>query len=74
MAEFDVRFRKRFRLGRAVSRGRRERRVLERIGLRLCGIAHAAAQTNSPVQQGVIAMLGTFIDTTVVCTMTALAI
>ena len=36
--------------------------------------AHAAAQTNSPVRQGIIAMLGTFIDTLVVCTMTALVI
>ncbi|MGF1463106.1 MAG: alanine/glycine:cation symporter family protein [Maricaulaceae bacterium] len=37
-------------------------------------IAHAAAQTDDPVRQGEIAMLGTFIDTIVICTMTALAI
>ena len=37
-------------------------------------IAHAAAQTNDPVQQGTIGMLGTFIDTIVICTMTALVI
>ncbi len=37
-------------------------------------IAHAAAKTNDPVQQGTIAMLGTFIDTIVICTMTALVI
>lgn len=37
-------------------------------------IAHAAAQTNNPVKQGEIAMLGTFIDTIVICTMTALVI
>jgi AGCS family alanine or glycine:cation symporter len=37
-------------------------------------IAHAASQTNSPVRQGEIAMLGTFIDTIVICTMTALVI
>ena len=43
-------------------------------GLGSAAIAHAAAQTNSPVRQGVIAMLGTFIDTLVVCTMTALVI
>ena len=43
-------------------------------GLGSAAIAHAAAQTNSPVRQGVIAMLGTFIDTIVVCTMTALVI
>ncbi|MEM1197231.1 MAG: alanine/glycine:cation symporter family protein [Pseudomonadota bacterium] len=37
-------------------------------------IAHAVAQTNDPEQQGQMAMLGTFIDTIVVCTMTALVI
>lgn len=43
-------------------------------GLGSAPIAHAAARTNSPVRQGVVAMLGTFIDTIVVCTMTALVI
>jgi AGCS family alanine or glycine:cation symporter len=43
-------------------------------GLGSAAIAHAAAQTNSPVRQGVIGMLGTFIDTIIVCTMTALVI
>ncbi len=43
-------------------------------GLGSAPIAHAAAKTNSPVQQGMIAMLGTFIDTLIVCTMTALVI
>ena len=43
-------------------------------GLGSAPIAHAAAQTNSPVRQGLIAMLGTFIDTLVICTMTALVI
>ncbi len=37
-------------------------------------IAHAVAQTNDPQQQGRMAMLGTFIDTIVICTMTALVI
>ena len=37
-------------------------------------IAHAVAQTNDPEQQGRMAMMGTFIDTIVVCTMTALVI
>jgi len=37
-------------------------------------IAHAAAQTSNPVKQGEIAMLGVFIDTMVICTMTALVI
>jgi len=43
-------------------------------GLGSAPIAHAAAQTNEPVEQGMIAMLGTFIDTLLVCTMTGLVI
>lgn len=43
-------------------------------GLGSAPIAHAAAQTDEPVQQGMIAMLGTFIDTLIVCTMTGLVI
>ncbi len=43
-------------------------------GLGSGSIAHAAAKTNSPVRQGFIGILGTFIDTLVVCTMTALVI
>ena len=43
-------------------------------GLGSAAIAHAAAKTDNPVRQGIIAMLGTFIDTLVVCTMTALVI
>jgi AGCS family alanine or glycine:cation symporter len=43
-------------------------------GLGSAPIAHAAARTNEPVQQGMIAMLGTFIDTLLVCSMTGLVI
>ena len=43
-------------------------------GLGSAAIAHGAAQTSSPVRQGYIAMLGTFIDTIIVCTLTALVI
>ncbi|MFQ5765168.1 MAG: alanine/glycine:cation symporter family protein [Rhodospirillales bacterium] len=43
-------------------------------GLGSAPIAHAAAQTKDPVRQGTIGMLGTFIDTIVVCSMTALVI
>ncbi len=43
-------------------------------GLGSAPIAHAAAKTNHPVKQGMVAMLGTFIDTILVCTMTALVI
>ncbi|WP_339510994.1 alanine/glycine:cation symporter family protein [Pseudomonas sp. RL_15y_Pfl2_60] len=43
-------------------------------GLGTAGIAQAAGTTNSPVRSGMIGMLGTFIDTLVICTMTGLAI
>lgn len=43
-------------------------------GLGSAAIAHASAQTRNPHRQGSIAMLSPFIDTIVVCTMTALVI
>ena len=43
-------------------------------GLGSAPIAHASAQTKHPVQQGLIAMLGTFIDTLIICTLTGLVI
>ena len=43
-------------------------------GLGSAPIAHAAAQCKGPVSQGLVAMLGTFIDTIIVCSFTALAI
>jgi len=43
-------------------------------GLGSAPIAAAAAKTKEPVQQGLICMTGTFIDTIVICTMTGLAI
>jgi len=43
-------------------------------GLGSAPIAHAAAKCKGPVSQGLVAMLGTFIDTIIVCTFTALVI
>ncbi len=43
-------------------------------GLGSAPIAAAAAQTKSPVRQGLVTMTGTFIDTIVICTMTGLSI
>ncbi|QDF65940.1 sodium:alanine symporter family protein [Shewanella sp. SNU WT4] len=43
-------------------------------GLGSAAIAHAAAKTKDPVAQGLVAMLGTFIDTIIVCSITGLAI
>jgi AGCS family alanine or glycine:cation symporter len=43
-------------------------------GLGSAPIAHAASKVSDPVRQGIIASLGAFIDTIVICTMTALVI
>jgi AGCS family alanine or glycine:cation symporter len=43
-------------------------------GMGSAPIAHAAATSRGPVQQGLIGMLGTFIDTIIVCSITGLVI
>jgi len=43
-------------------------------GLGTAGIAQAAGTTRSAVRSGLIGMLGTFIDTLIICTLTGLAI
>ncbi len=43
-------------------------------GMGSAPIAAAAVQTDEPVQQGLVSMLGTVIDTLVICTMTGLTI
>jgi AGCS family alanine or glycine:cation symporter len=43
-------------------------------GLGSAPIAHAAARTHEMVREGMVAMLGPFIDTLIICTMTALTI
>jgi alanine or glycine:cation symporter, AGCS family len=43
-------------------------------GVGSAAIAHAAAKTDTPVREGLVAMIGPFIDTHIVCTMTSLAV
>jgi len=43
-------------------------------GLGSAAIAHAAAKTKEPVREGAVAMLGPFIDTIIICSMTAFVI
>jgi AGCS family alanine or glycine:cation symporter len=43
-------------------------------GVGSAAIAHAAAKTDYPAREGTVALLGPFIDTVVICTMTALVI
>ena len=43
-------------------------------GVGSAAIAHSAAKTNEPISEGIVALLEPFIDTVVVCTITALVI
>lgn len=43
-------------------------------GVGSAAIAHSAAKTEHPVREGIVALLGPFIDTVVICTMTGLVI
>jgi AGCS family alanine or glycine:cation symporter len=43
-------------------------------GIGSAAIAHSAVQTNEPVTEGYVALLEPFIDTVIICTMTALVI
>ena len=43
-------------------------------GLGTAPMAHAAARTGEPVREGLVAMIGPFVDTIIVCSMTALVI
>lgn len=43
-------------------------------GLGSASIAHSAAKTSEPVSEGLVALLEPFIDTVVICTMTAMVI
>ncbi len=43
-------------------------------GLGSAAIAHSAASTKEPVREGVVALLGPFIDTVTICTLTSLVI
>ena len=43
-------------------------------GIGSAAIAHSAAKVSHPVEEGIVALLEPFIDTIIVCTMTALVI
>ncbi len=43
-------------------------------GIGSAAVAHAAAKTDEPVREGMVAMLGPVIDTVIVCLMTALVV
>jgi AGCS family alanine or glycine:cation symporter len=43
-------------------------------GIGSASIAHSAARTSEPVSEGIVALLEPFVDTVIICTMTALVI
>ncbi len=61
-------------LGAVIQRGIARGVFSNESGLGTAPIAQAAAKPGDPVLQGCVAMIGTFIDTIVICSMTALVI
>jgi AGCS family alanine or glycine:cation symporter len=61
-------------LGVVITQGVRRATFSNEAGLGSAPIAHSAAKTEEPVREGVVASLGPFIDTIIICTMTALVI
>ncbi|MFC2126294.1 alanine/glycine:cation symporter family protein, partial [Bacteroidota bacterium] len=61
-------------LGTLILTGVRRGTFSNEAGLGTAPMAHAAAKTNEPIREGLVAMMGPAIDTLVVCTLTALAL
>lgn len=61
-------------LGALIVLGIRRGAFSNEAGIGTAPMAHGAAKTAEPTREGLVAMLGPFIDTIVVCTLTALAI
>ncbi len=61
-------------VGAIIITGVRRAAFSNEAGIGTATLAHGAAKTKEPVREGLVAMMGPFIDTIVVCTMTALAI
>jgi alanine or glycine:cation symporter, AGCS family len=61
-------------VGGLIVLGTRRAAFSNEAGIGTAPMAHGAAKTMEPVREGLVAMLGPFIDTIVVCTLTGLAI
>jgi len=61
-------------IARAVRYGLSRGAYSNEAGTGTAGVFHASARTSEPVRQGLIASLDVFIDTIVICTLTALAV
>ena len=61
-------------LGGLILLGIRRGAFSNEAGVGTAALAHGAANTKEPIREGLVAMLGPFIDTIVICTLTALSI
>ncbi len=61
-------------LGTVIITGVKRAAFSNEAGIGTAPMAHGAAKTNEPVREGLVAMMGPFIDTLVICTMTAMVI
>jgi len=61
-------------VGAVIVIGARRAAFSNEAGIGTAPMVHGASRNNEPVREGLIAMLGPFIDTIVVCTLTALVI
>ena len=61
-------------LGALIILGIRRGAFSNEAGIGTAPMAHGAAKTEEPIREGLVAMLGPFIDTIIVCTLTALSI
>jgi AGCS family alanine or glycine:cation symporter len=61
-------------VGQVIIIGARRAAFSNEAGIGTAPMVHGASKNSEPVREGLIAMLGPFIDTIVVCTLTALAI
>lgn len=61
-------------LGGLILLGIRRGAFSNEAGIGTAPMAHGAARTNEPIREGLVAMLGPFVDTIIVCTLTALCI
>lgn len=58
----------------ALVQGFRRAAFSNEAGLGLAAIAHATARTDEPIREGIVALLEPFIDTIIICNMTALVV
>jgi len=61
-------------VGAIIIAGARRAAFSNEAGIGTAAMMHGAAKTDEPIREGLVAMLGPFIDTIIVCTLTGLAI